>query len=264
MNVLIIEDEALAAARLEKMIKATGKNISVLAKLESVEESIEWLKNNNHPDIIFLDIHLEDDLCFAIFDKVKVDSSVIFTTAFDEYAIRAFKLKSIDYLLKPIVQNELNAALDKYEQMRLQSSGKTGTKDLDTLYSLIMEKEKSFKERFSVKVGQKIKTFLTREVAFFRSEGGVTDVCLHDGTVYFVDQSLSTLEGELDPTRFFRINRQMLVSLSAIKDVHIISGSRLKLELAPNREDRVYVSLDKTTAFKKWLDGAPDNQPGQA
>ncbi len=256
MKVLIIEDEALASARLEKMIKATGRNITVLARLESVEESVSWLKNNKHPDIIFLDIHLEDDLCFAIFDKVTVHSSVIFTTAFDEYAIRAFKLKSIDYLLKPIVQDELDAALEKYEQMMADSSGHRGSADLDTLYSLIMDKQKAYKERFSVKVGQKIKTFLTHEVAYFRSEGGVTEVCLHNGTVYFLDQSLGALEGELDPLEFFRINRQMLVAQSSVKEAHIISGSRLKVDLAPSREDSVYVSIDKTTAFKKWLDGA--------
>ena len=153
MNVLIIEDEQLAARRLESMILTYDPAIKVLDKLESVEDSVAWFKNHAHPDLIFLDIHLEDDLSFAIFDKVKVDSPIIFTTAFDEYAIRAFKLKSIDYLLKPIVQEDLNNAISKYKEW----NGQKSNIDMSALFDLINKKEVTYRERFSVSYGQKDK-----------------------------------------------------------------------------------------------------------
>ena len=169
MNVLIIEDEQLAARRLESMILSYDPSIQVLAKLESVEDSVEWFKSHAHPDLIFLDIHLEDDLSFAIFDKVRVDSPIIFTTAFDEYAIRAFKLKSIDYLLKPIVQEELNNAIAKYKAW----SGQKNNIDMSALFDMISKKEVSYRERFSVSYGQKIKSFGVSEIAYFYSKEGM-------------------------------------------------------------------------------------------
>ena len=252
MKVVIIEDEALASERLKKMVLSYDKNIEVLAQLESVEESIEWFKNNPHPELIFLDIHLEDDLSFAIFEKVKINSSIIFTTAFDEYAIKAFKLRSIDYLLKPIVQEELNAALKKYSELKADAGADN---DFHKLYDLIVKKDVSYRERFSVRVGQKIKTFATSDIAYFKSEGGFTSAYLYDGNTYYVDLSLDALIKELDPGQFFRINRQMLVALEAIKEVHIYSTSRLKLDITPKPDDIVLVSIDKVTSFKKWLEG---------
>ena len=253
MRVVIIEDEALASERLKKMILSCDKDIEVLAQLESVEESVEWFRTNPHPELIFLDIHLEDDLSFAIFEKVRISSSIIFTTAFDEYAIKAFKLKSIDYLLKPIVQEELNSALNKYREM---TSGQRIVTDFHTLYDLIVNKKKQYRERFSVKVGQKIKTFLTSDVAYFLSEGGYTSACLKDGKCYDVEFSLDNLSDELNPETFFRINRKMLLSMSAIKEIHVFSKSRLKLDVIPPAGDDVLVSIDKVPRFKKWLDGS--------
>lgn len=252
MRVVIIEDEALASTRLKKMILAYDEKIHIAAQLESVEDSVTWLRENTHPEIIFLDIHLEDDLSFAIFDKVDVKSSIIFTTAFDEYAIKAFKLKSIDYLLKPIIQEDLNAALHKYSEMRSELHSNS---DLQSLYNLIVQKTNTYKERFSVQIGNKIKTYNTSDIAFFKSEGGFTTAYVHSGKSFCVDFSLDGLIKELDPKEFFRINRQMLVSLTAIKEVHVYAKSRLKLDILPSIEDTVYVSLDKVTAFKKWLEG---------
>ncbi len=252
MKVVIIEDEALASERLKKMILSYDKDIDIIAQLESVEESIEWFENNPHPELIFLDIHLEDDLSFAIFDKVKINSSIIFTTAFDEYAIKAFKLKSIDYLLKPIVQEELNDALKKYSEIKSDSSV---DKEFNKLYDLIVKKEESYRERFSVRIGQKIKTFASSDIGYFKSEGGITSAYLYDGRTFYVDFSLDALSKELDPTKFFRINRQMLVALEAIKEVHIYSTSRLKLDIEPKPEEDALVSIDKVSAFKKWLEG---------
>ncbi len=252
MKVVIIEDEVLASERLKKMILTYDNNIEILAQLESIEDSIEWFGNNEQPELIFLDIHLEDGLSFAIFENVKINSSIIFTTAFDEYAIKAFKLKSIDYLLKPIVQEELNAALKKYHDFKGDSNA---DQELHKLYNLIVKNSESYKERFSVRVGQKIKTFATSDIGYFKSEEGFTTAYLYDGSAYYVDYSLDALLGELNPKNFFRINRQMLVALEAIKDVHIYSTSRLKLDIVPEPEGDVLVSLDKASAFKKWLGG---------
>lgn len=253
MRVVIIEDEALASERLKKMMLSCDPEIEIVAQLESVEESIDWFNENQHPELIFLDIHLEDDLSFAIFEKVNIASSIIFTTAFDEYAIKAFKLKSIDYLLKPIVQEELNAALKKYREMK---AGKPVQQDFHKLYDLIVNKELPYRERFSVKVGNKIKTFLTEELAYFKSEAGFTTAYLKDGRAYDVEYSLDALRDEVDPKLFFRINRQMLLALTAIKEVHVFSKSRLKLDIEPKTQEDVYVSLDKVVPFKKWLDGS--------
>jgi DNA-binding LytR/AlgR family response regulator len=249
MNVLIIEDEQLAARRLECMVLAYDPAIKVLAKLESVEESVGWFKNHTHPDLIFLDIHLEDDLSFAIFEKVKVESPIIFTTAFDEYAIRAFKLKSIDYLLKPIVQEDLNNAIAKYKEW----SGQKSNIDMSALFDLINRKETTYRDRFSVSYGQKIKSFGVLEIAYFYSKEGMTYAVLNDSKHYPVDYSLDNLMNELNPKDFFRINRQYLIKHSSIKQVHIFPKSHLKLELSPKPLDDTFVSIDKVTAFKKWL-----------
>ena len=252
MRVVIIEDEALASERLKKMILEYDEEIEILAQLESVEESVEWFETNEHPELIFLDIHLEDDLSFAIFEKVDIASSIIFTTAFDEYAIKAFKLKSIDYLLKPIVQEELNAALKKYREM---TRGGQVSGDFHRLYDLIVNKKEPYRERFSVRAGRKIRTFRTTDIAWFMSESGYTFARLKDGKNYDLDLSLDQLRDELAPGTFYRVNRKTLVSLDAIGEVHILSNSRLKLELIPPSEEEVLVSIDRVAGFKRWLDG---------
>jgi DNA-binding LytR/AlgR family response regulator len=251
MKVIIIEDEVLAARRLKQMIHEYDSTIEIVAELESVEESIKWFQNNAEPDLIFLDIHLEDDLSFAIFEKVNINAPVIFTTAFDEYAIKAFKMKSIDYLLKPIVQSELAAALKKYKEL---SAKQRPSHELQKLYEMIIEKKPQYRERFSVAFGQKIKTFTVNEIAYFFSQDGATYAILKNNTSYPVDVSLDKLMNELSPGMFFRINRQMIVSIHAIKEVIVYPKSRLKLDLAPEMND-VFVSLDKVTPFKDWFSG---------
>jgi len=250
MKVVIIEDEDLAARRLENMLKNYDPEIKVLDKLESVEESVNWFKNNPRPDLIFLDIHLEDDLSFAIFDKVEITAPIIFTTAFDEYAIKAFKLKSIDYLLKPIVQEDLNKAIEKYKEWNQSSASGI---EMTDLYNLIKGKKPIYKERFSFTVGQKIRTFGVDEIAYFYSEEGMTFMVLKSKSEYPVDYSLEKLVDELDPIIFFRINRKYLIRLISIKNVHVYPKSRLKIELDPPTGNDVFVSIDKVTTFKKWL-----------
>ena len=253
MRVVIIEDEQFASMRLKKMIHEYDKKIEILAELESVAESVNWFKKNKGLDLIFLDILLGDDLSFAIFERVNISCPIIFTTAFDEYAIKAFKLKSIDYLLKPIVQEELVRALEKYKEFAGDS--KDGTVDLQNLYNIIVNKQQAFRERLSISFGAKIKTIKIEEIAYFASEEGMTYAYLFDKANYPVDISLDKLGEELDPLKFYRINRKLLISIDSIKDVHIYPKSRLKLSLNPKFEQEVYVSLDKVTSFKKWLDG---------
>ena len=250
MNVVIIEDEKFAADHLEKMILKYDKNIKIVAKLESVEESIKWFHNNNEPDLIFLDIHLEDGLAFSIFEEVKITSPIIFTTAFDEYAIRAFKLKSIDYLLKPIMQEDLNISLEKYKNWNRSD---TTILDVDTLYEIISNKGTKYKERISINFGQKIKPFNLSEVAYFYSEDGISYMVLNNSSEYPVDYSLDKLTEFINPNDFFRVNRQLLVNIKSIKSIHVFPKSRLKLELQPPRQNDVFVTIDKVTKFKEWL-----------
>ncbi|WP_026463578.1 LytR/AlgR family response regulator transcription factor [Adhaeribacter aquaticus] len=251
MNVIIIEDEELAAKRLETMILKADNSIKILAKLESIEESVDWLKSNNEPDLIFLDIHLEDGISFSIFEKVKVSSPIIFTTAFDEYAIKAFKLKSVDYLLKPVTQEELEQSITKYREW--VSPQNSSPLDMHALYEMIQHRTPQFRSRFSIVAGQKIKTVGIEEIAYFHAEEGVVCLVTDKKVKYPLDLSLDQLNDQLDPKEFFRINRQYIVKLSAIENIHVYPKSKLQVELQPSAPGEVFVSLDKVTKFKDWL-----------
>jgi len=252
MKTIIIEDEQFAAIRLESLIRAYDPTIEVIARLESVEESVKWFSTHPKPDLIFLDIHLEDGLSFSIFEKVKVDVPIIFTTAFDEYAIQAFKLKSIDYLLKPVNQEELGKAIAKYRDWTGDSKP---SQDLKSLFDLIRDGGKKYRERFSVVIGEKLKTIETKNISYFFSTAGITFVVMNDKHQYSLDQSLEKLMDETNPQEFFRINRQYLVSHKALANVHIYPKSRLKVELNPPVKEDVFVSIDKVVDFKEWMDG---------
>lgn len=252
MNVVIIEDEAFAALRLKNLIHDYDPGISILAEIESVAGTVRWFRANPDPDLIFLDIHLEDDLCFSIFEQVNISSPVIFTTAFDEYAIRAFKLKSIDYLLKPIVYEELVAALKKYEQFSGLHSNRV---DLQSLYKMLSVDTKKYRERFSISAGSKIKMFEVKDIAYFFVMNRGVYLRTFQGGSYDVDLTLEKLEEILDPTAFFRINRKYLVNIAAISSMVVYSRGRVKLELKPAAEDGLdtIVSIDRSADFKKWL-----------
>lgn len=252
MKAIIIEDEEFAATMLENMIKECDHSIEILTKLQSVKESVLWLKSNPQPDLIFLDIQLEDDLCFSIFDQVNVRSQIIFTTAFDEYAIKAFKLKSIDYLLKPVDHNELRQAILKYSNW---NSERNVVINPDELRNLIVQQQTTYRERFSVIVGEKIKSISVNDIAYFFSVSGLTFVVSNTKSQYSIDLSLDAIKEQLKPRDFFRINRQYLVKLDAIKNVHVFPKSRLKLELDPPAADEIFVTLEKVPEFKKWIDG---------
>ena len=252
MKVVIIEDEAFAALRLKKMIREYNPAIEILAELESVADSVKWFKTNPEPDLIFLDIHLEDDLSFAIFEQIHISSPVIFTTAFDEYAIKAFKLKSIDYLLKPIVHEELAAALKKYEQFQ---GLHRNSLDLPSLYKLLTTNSQVFRTRFSVSVGSKIKIIEVEDIAYFFVMDKGVYLRTFEGSSFNIDSTLDKLEEILSPVSFFRINRKYLVNIASITNMVAYSRGRIKLELKPLADEAfdTIVSIDRSSAFKKWL-----------
>lgn len=250
MKTVIIEDEKLAADRLEELILSIDPSIVIVEKISSVEQSIKWLKKNK-VDLIFLDIQLEDGLSFSIFDKIQIDTPIIFATAYDQYAIRAFKLNSIDYLLKPIKKNDLTESLNKLK--KLNSSDLNDYKDI---FESILKKEIAYKKRFLIQYGQKIKKVDTNEIAYFYAmEKSVFLVTFHNNT-YPLDYTLDKIINLTDPESFFRINRKLIVNISSIKNMIPYSRSRIKLVLEPpiTNEIEALVSVERSSDFKKWMD----------
>ena len=228
MNVIIIEDEKPSARRLSRMLNAIQVEAKTL--LHSVEESITWFQNNEHPDLIFLDIQLSDGLSFEIFEAVEIKSAIIFITAYDEYALQAFKLNSIDYLLKPIDEDELAKAVTKYkERLPEQKAVTLYFNDIKKL--LINPIDREYKKRFSVKVGQHLKLVNIDDIECFYSENKGTYLYTNEGRNYLLDTTLEHLENELEPQIFFRINRKFFVNLNAIKDMVSYTNSRLQIKL---------------------------------
>ena len=249
MNVLVIEDEKPAAARLKQLIVNMLPNAQIHGPLESVAMTVDWLKTYPQPDLMFCDIQLADGYSFEIFDQVQVASPIIFTTAYDQFAIRAFKLNSVDYLLKPIDAKAVEQAILKFKSQRVPSQI-----DLSWIKGLVAN-QPEYKSRFLVKFREKIQAIATEEVAFFFSADKVTFLQTHSGKKFVLDYTLDQLERLLDPRKFFRINRKYISSFSAIKEIHTFSGSRLKLRLHHCDDSDIFISREKNTSFKEWLDG---------
>lgn len=251
MNVIIIEDEKPAARRLGRLLKEL--NIEVSTMLHSVGESMEWFHNNEHPDLIFLDIQLSDGLSFEIFDSIQVRSSIIFTTAYDEYALQAFKLNSIDYLLKPIDEEDLERAIKKYQDFKPESQPiAVDFEDIKRLLSNPIERE--FKKRFTAKVGQHIKIINAEDVECFYSENKGTYAATTDGRNYLLDTTLENLEDELSPKTFFRVSRKFYVNISHVKDIISYTNSRLQIKLNRFNDQEIIVSRERVRDFKLWLE----------
>lgn len=249
MNVVIIEDESFAAEKLERLLKELDSSIQVSAKIESVKNAVSCLKLNT-PDLIFLDIHLSDGLCFRIFDEVEIKIPVIFTTAYDQYAIQAFKVNSVDYLLKPI--NKFDLA-QSYEKFRLYHR-KENQMDYSVLKEMIVDmREKKFQKRFLVVQGDTIKTVLVDDVAYFFAEGKYTFLVEKAGERFLIDTTLENLTKVLDPDDFFRINRQIIVHFDSIKKMNTWFSRRIKVELVPSFEKETIVSTERVKDFKEWL-----------
>lgn len=250
MNIIIIEDEKPAARLLERKIEKLGYSITTL--LHSVEESLEWFQNNVHPDLIFLDIQLSDGLSFEIFEKIDIKSAVIFTTAYDEYALRAFKLNSIDYLLKPIDEEELVTAISKFaNQFQVN---RVSNLDFEAIKRMLVNPiSKEYRKRFSVKIGQQIKVIDVAEIECLYSENKGTYIHTSDNRDYLIDSSLEVVEAELNPNDFFRISRKYIIPLQSVKEIQVYSNSRLKISLPTYKADEVIVARERVSDFKEWL-----------
>ena len=251
MRVIIIEDEKPSARRLNRMLSHLGIEAEVM--LHSVEESINWFQNNEHPDLIFLDIQLSDGLSFEIFEAIEINSAVIFTTAYDEYALQAFKLNSIDYLLKPIDDEELGNAVKQYQE--LLPKKQSVTLDFNDIKKLLVNPiEREYKKRFSVKVGQHLKLINIDDIECFYSENKGTYLHTVEGRNYLLDTTLDNLTEELEPQTFFRINRKFFVNINAIKDMVSYTNSRLQIKLHSYKDQDVIVARERVKAFKDWLE----------
>jgi len=251
MNVIIIEDEKPAARRLGRLL--TDLNVEVSTMLHSVEESIEWFQRNEHPELIFLDIQLSDGLSFEIFDAVEVQSAIIFTTAYDEYALQAFKLNSIDYLLKPIDDEELENAVKKYKSVKPVTQKLA--LDFEEIKKLLVNPlEREYKKRFTTRVGQHLKIINADEVECFYSENKGTYAATSDGRNYLLDTTLENLETELEPKIFFRVSRKFYVNINHIQDIISYTNSRLKIKLNRYIEQEIIVSRERVRDFKLWLE----------
>jgi len=249
MKVLLIEDEQLAAERLTRLLQEIDPNIEIVSVLESVEDSVNWITENQSPELIFMDIQLDDGISFEIFDEVKIESPIIFTTAFDDYAIRAFKVNSVDYLLKPIEQEALRTAIKKFKNLYAQKQ------NLEEKVAKVIEQlSKTYKSRFFIKVGNRYQSVQTTQICCFFVEERNTFLKTGAGKNYDLDYSLDQLEKMVDPELFFRVNRNYLVNINCINEIISYSTSRLKLKLTADTSEEVIVSRDKVSAFKSWMD----------
>ena len=252
-RIVIIEDEPFAADHLELLIQRLRPDAEIVIKLPTVRESIEWLQNNQDYDLVFSDIQLGDGICFDIFREVEIKVPIIFTTAYDQYALRAFKVNSVDYLLKPIDQNTLAKSFEKLEQLS-GISQPSPVFSADQLRQLLQSIQPEYKQRFAVKIGDHIKLIPTSGILYFQSQHKITYLFIEKGKKYPVQYTLQELEDLLDPKQFFRINRQIILRDQSILDVVTISNSRLKVKI-PFEQEAVIVSRERCQEFKEWLNG---------
>jgi len=249
MTVLILEDETLAAEKIENYLLEIDPRIVIVAKLKSIEAAVEWFSSNEHPDLILSDIRLLDGLSFEIFQKVRVQAPVIFTTAYDQYALRAFEVNSIDYLLKPVDIEKLKVSLEKYKNRKGGAAN-----DFSAIVRQLKASQPQYKSRFMIKLGQKIIAIPIEKIAYFFSENKLSFIVALDGKKYPTDQPLDELVDVLDPDRFFRANRQFIVTFGSIAEIHPYFKGRIKLHLNPHTNEEVVISSERTPEFKRWID----------
>ncbi len=252
MRVLVIEDEQPAAKRLSRLITDLRPRAEILRFIDSVEDAVEYFEQGEKPDLVFMDIQLADGISFDIFSKTTVNVPVIFTTAFDHYALKAFKVNSIDYLLKPVEPEELKNAIEKFESIHLSEPKMRN--DFATMLKEIREKGENFKKRFLVKTAGRLAFVHVEDIAFFFSDDGNTFLVTAENDRFLIESILEDIEEHLDPTIFFRINRKMMISLKAIKRIEPHFNNRFLLQLLPEFEEEVVVSRQRSAEFRKWLD----------
>jgi DNA-binding LytR/AlgR family response regulator len=248
MKILIIEDEMPAAQRLARMVTEIESLADIADIVDSVEATLNYLETHPSPDLLLMDIHLADGSCFEIFKYRKIETPVIFTTAYDEYALQAFKTNAIDYLLKPIKKEELAAAFAKFSQFNPVLQTK--------IDNLAVEMTPQYSERFLIRTGQTYRVVELRDVAYFVSEDKISFAVRKDGKRYALDFTMDKLETMLDPKTYFRLNRQFITSLSAIEEMTAYSKSRVKVKLTPLSKEEAVVSSERTSEFKRWLTGS--------
>lgn len=256
MNILIIEDERLAAEKLSKMITSIDPSFHIAGITGSIDSSVTWLKNHPLPDLIMADVELEDGQCFEIFNRVMINTPVIFTTSYNEYAIKAFKLNGIDYLLKPVKKEALSAAFDKLKQLKeLYSDYKVLPVDFKKMLLEIHAetKRRDFRQRFLVKHGQRLVSVETDDIAFFYTDEKLSFFKTNSNKKYIVEYTMDELEEFVNPVKFFRINRQFLIAIYSIEDIHNYFNSRLLLHLKPSVDKEVIISRDRVNDFKEWM-----------
>ncbi len=255
MKILIVEDEKPAAKRLERLIMEYNTSIEILAKLDSVKSVVKWFNNHDQPDLIFMDIQLADGLSFEIFDHVEINVPIIFTTAYDEYALKAFKVNSIDYLLKPIDNDELTSAFEKFNRLTSTAQQEnTPINSIEQITQAMTMLTRQYKNRFIVKIGEHIKAVSIDDILFFFSRDRATYCVTSEGKSYLLDYPLQDVAEMVDPENFFQINRKYIISLKAVNDMVSFSNSRLKIILKHSTDDDVIVSRERVQDFKSWLD----------
>ncbi|WNJ17288.1 LytTR family DNA-binding domain-containing protein [Pontibacter sp. G13] len=254
MKILIIEDEALAAERLETLVKKYDQNIEVAGVAASVEEAEQWFLEHGQPDLAFMDIHLSDGRSFELFEKVEVTCPIIFTTSYDEYALEAFEVNSVDYLLKPLRYEKVEKAMMKLAGMREALAQEQPKMDLTALLNQLSQPGQTYKSRFLVKNGQHIRSIKVEDIAYFYADSKISLMMTFEGRRFPVDYSLDRISEMLDPQHFFRVNRRYMVHFDSVDAIHPYFKGRLKIELSPAIDDDIVVSSDRTPLFKQWLD----------
>lgn len=255
MQLLIIEDELLGMETLTQFLREIDPSIQVTGHTDSISASVNWLQQHPAPDLILMDIELSDGQSFEIFNQVDIKSPVIFTTSYDEYALKAFKVNSIDYLLKPIKKEELKKALEKFRDLKKNFTAGSLPVTIETLIQdLAKQQAKTYRNRFLVKQGQRLISFETSDIAYFYADNRICFLVTWDKQKYIVDYSMEQLEGMLDPQIFFRANRAFIVQAKAVAQIHNFFSGKLKLLLTPSFENEdVIVSREKAAAFKDWM-----------
>lgn len=254
MKILIVEDEELAVKKLTKTVSTVDETAEIIGVTDSITSTVYWLENNPSPDLILMDIELTDGQSFEIFNRTEVRSPVIFTTSYDEYALKAFKVKSVDYLLKPIQKEELEAAMNKYKSIYSKDK-EAAASDIDHLIKELQQKlqPKEFRKRFLVKHGQRLISVEVDEIAFFFSDGRVNFFKTFENKKFIIDYTMDELADMLDPSKYYRISRSFFVSIKSVEQIHDYFGNRLLLELKPHVEKEAIVSREKVNDFKKWM-----------
>jgi len=249
MNVLIVENEKPAIAGLSGLLKKIDSTVNIVGTTESVESTLNWFQHNPSPELVFMDIQLDDGLCFEVFETIKPDIPVIFTTAYDEYMLSAFKVNSVDYLLKPIEETPLRNAIEKFKSIHYQKFIS------NVLLTQLFKEKTGYKSRFLIKVGEHYRSIQTSEISCFYILERATFIKTFSDKEFSVDYSLDYLQKMIDPDKFFRINRNCILNINAVSDILHYSSSRLKIKI--NGEKPIYdliVSKDKVSEFKKWID----------